>query len=57
MNTKILGVSAGVLAGLLWGAWMPITKYGITSSLNINDLIFLRFFVAAIIALPFLFKY
>ncbi|PHR72099.1 MAG: hypothetical protein COA66_07815 [Arcobacter sp.] len=57
MNKKILGVFAGILAGLLWGAWMPITKYGISSSLNINDLIFLRFFVAAIIALPFLFKY
>ena len=57
MNKKILGVFSGILAGLLWGAWMPITKYGITSSLNINDLIFLRFFVAGIISLPFLFKY
>ena len=54
MNSKILGIITGLLAGLLWGAWMPITKYGITNSLNVNDIIFLRFLAASIISLPFL---
>ena len=38
---NILPYITGVTAVLLWGAWFPITRYSVISSLGATDTIFL----------------
>ena len=54
---NILPYITGVTAVLLWGAWFPITRYSVISSLGATDTIFLRFTVGSLIAIPLLFRF
>lgn len=54
---KLLGVASGIIAGLLWGGWLPVSKYAVSGTLYINDVIFLRFFGATLLSIAFLFRY
>ena len=49
---NILPYITGITAVLLWGAWFPITRYSVISSLGATDTIFLRFTVGSLIAIP-----
>ncbi len=53
----LLPIAAGLLAASLWGGWMPVTRIGVTQSLNPGDIVFLRFMTATIIATPWLWWY
>ena len=54
---NILPYITGITAVLLWGAWFPITRYSVISSLGATDTIFLRFTVGSLIAIPLLFRF
>jgi drug/metabolite transporter (DMT)-like permease len=50
---KAAGVLAAIFAVSLWGAWVPVTRLGVTSSLAPIDVAALRFFTAGLVLLPF----
>ncbi len=51
-----LGVAAALTTMLLWAAGLAITRYGVTGSLSLWDVIFLRLTAPAIMLTPLLFK-
>ena len=57
LRAVLLPSICGLLAAVLWGAWMPVTKYAIINSLDVVDIVFLRFATSSIIAIPLLLKF
>ena len=54
---NILPYITGITAVLLWGAWFPITRYSVISSLGATDTIFCDLRWASLIAIPLLFRF
>ena len=57
MIKKIIPYLCGILAPLIWGGWLPVTKLSVSYSLTPMDVIFLRFGTAFIIGIPFFFRH
>ena len=51
-----MGYIYGLLASIIWGSWMTLTRLGFKSSLTVDDITFIRLAVGAIIILPILIK-
>jgi drug/metabolite transporter (DMT)-like permease len=47
-----LAIAAAILAVVIWGAWFPIARLSVTTSITPWDLALLRFSFAAIVLLP-----
>lgn len=54
---KYLPHLCGLLSAIIWGAWLPVTKYSISHSLTPIDITFLRFSTSFFIAIPYFFRY
>jgi drug/metabolite transporter (DMT)-like permease len=52
----VIGVAAMLLAVLVWGSWIVITRFGVTGSLSPFDAAFLRFSIPTVILLPVLLR-
>jgi drug/metabolite transporter (DMT)-like permease len=49
-----VGAAAALSAALIWGSWIVITRFGVTTSLTPFDEAFLRFGIPAVLLLPVL---
>jgi drug/metabolite transporter (DMT)-like permease len=56
IDPRILGILYGLGAALIWGAWAPAARLGVTGALDSWDLVALRFGVSTVILLPFLMR-
>ncbi|WP_180970647.1 DMT family transporter [Burkholderia sp. WAC0059] len=48
------GLAFGLLATLIWGGFLVVSRYGIGAGLHATDLAFLRYLTAGLILLPWL---
>lgn len=48
----LLGVAAGIVALLIWGAWPVISRYAMQQTLDMWDIMVLRFGISGLILLP-----
>jgi drug/metabolite transporter (DMT)-like permease len=51
-STHKFGLMCGLFAALVWGAFLAVSRAGITSGLTATDLTFLRFTTAGLLMLP-----
>jgi drug/metabolite transporter (DMT)-like permease len=51
-----LGYGWTVFTVLLWASWQIATRFGVTRSMSVFDLVAIRFAVAALVMLPIVFK-
>ena len=51
-----VGVAAILTATAVWGSWIVITRFGVTTSLSPYDAAFLRFAIPSVILLPVLLR-
>src|SRR5689334_6273793 len=51
-----VGAGAALTAALIWGIWIVVTRFGVTTSLTPYDETFLRFAIPAVLLLPVLFR-
>jgi drug/metabolite transporter (DMT)-like permease len=56
-QTRTASMMAAVFAVSVWAAWIPMTRLGVTTNLAPADLAALRFFTAAILLLPVLWRH
>jgi drug/metabolite transporter (DMT)-like permease len=50
------GAAAALTAALIWGSWIVITRFGVTTSLTPSDEALLRFGIPALLLLPVLWR-
>jgi drug/metabolite transporter (DMT)-like permease len=48
----LLGLAAGLAAALIGGSWQVVTRQSTTSTLGPSDLVWLRYFIPALVLLP-----
>jgi drug/metabolite transporter (DMT)-like permease len=51
-----LGAAAALTAALIWGSWIVVTRFGVTTTLTPHDAAFLRFGIPAVVLLPVLLR-
>jgi drug/metabolite transporter (DMT)-like permease len=51
------GMAFGLLAALVWGGFLVVSRYGIASGLRATDLAFLRYLTSGVILLPWLLRH
>jgi drug/metabolite transporter (DMT)-like permease len=51
-TASLLGLAAGLLAAVLGGSWQVVTRQSTTSSIGPGDLVWLRYFIPALVLLP-----
>jgi drug/metabolite transporter (DMT)-like permease len=51
-----IGAAAALTAALIWGSWIVITRFGVTTTLAPTDAAFLRFAIPALVLLPVLLR-
>jgi drug/metabolite transporter (DMT)-like permease len=56
IDPRLLGIFYGLGAAVIWGAWAPLAKLGVTGALDAWDLVALRFGSSTLILLPFLMR-
>ncbi|WP_397453048.1 DMT family transporter [Pseudomonas sp. NA-150] len=56
-STRRLGLMCGLFAALVWGAFLAVSRAGITSGLSAADLTFLRFTTAGLLMLPWFLRH
>lgn len=56
VDPRLAGVFYGLGAAVIWGAWAPASRLGVTGSLDAWDLVALRFGCSTLILLPFLMR-
>lgn len=49
---RLVGVLAAVATVTIWGSWIAVTRWGVTSSLSPYDLAILRFAIPCLVLLP-----
>jgi drug/metabolite transporter (DMT)-like permease len=52
-----LGIATGLLTAALWGSWVVITRFGVTTSLTPYDVAFLRYALASLVLAPLLLRH
>jgi drug/metabolite transporter (DMT)-like permease len=52
VRQKVLGVSAAVVATLIWSSWTVVSKMGVSSELGAQDLAAIRFGVSGLLSVP-----
>jgi drug/metabolite transporter (DMT)-like permease len=56
-HARLPGITAAIAAVTIWAAWIPVTRLGVTTSLEPIDLAALRFFTAGLCLLPLTLRY
>ncbi len=56
-DQRVAGIAGGVLAALIWGGYVVVTRHAVTGHLPADELTFLRVAVAGAIMLPFMFHW
>ncbi|MFL9911224.1 DMT family transporter [Paraburkholderia sp. RL17-337-BIB-A] len=51
------GLAFGLLATLIWGGFLVVSRYGISAGLRATDLAFLRYLTSGVILLPWLLRH
>jgi len=51
-----LGVAGALIAVLIWGGWIILTRLGVTTEFAPGDIVFLRFLIIAVILAPLLWR-
>ena len=50
----VLGVAGALVAVLIWGGWIILTRLGVTTDFSPSDIVFLRFSLTAVLLAPLL---
>lgn len=56
-KTPMAGVTFGLIAALIWGAWPVFSRFGVENSLSVFDVTALRFSVAGLVLLPLVWRH
>jgi len=51
------GLAFGLLATVIWGGFLVVSRYGVGAGLRVTDLAFLRYLTAGLILLPWLLRH
>lgn len=55
-SALLIGVSAGVLAAIIWGLWPVLTRFGVTSNFTPQEIVAVRFIFAGLMLMPYYFR-